>query len=128
MRWLLAGLTVMLMAAGPVDDKPGLPPPPGPVTIYVGAPNPAAVLYGPADMLCDLNKCRLFRLPASNGLAPNTIVVFGYPGVAGQDRIDLRRCLELCRASVLGYPSTATSPSEFAGPSVFITPVELRLQ
>jgi hypothetical protein len=117
MRWLLAGLMVMLMGAGP-----------GPVTIYVSAPNPAAVLYGPADMLCDLNKCRLFRLPASLGLAPDTIVVFGYPTLDGQDRIDMRRCLQLCRASVLGYPSAPTSPSEYAGPSLFITPVELRLE
>ncbi len=114
----------MLMGAGPLVDAT---PPPG--TIYVGAPNPAAVVYGPADMLCDLNKCRLFSLPADSGLASGTIVMFGLPAVGGQDRIDMRRCLEsVCRASVLGFQSPPTSPSEYAGPSVFITPIEIRLQ
>ncbi len=119
-RTLAGGLVVMLMGAAPAPE---------PATIQVNPPNPQAVLYGPADMLCDLNKCRMFRLPAEDKLAPGTIVVFGYPGnVSGQDRITLRRCLDVCRAAVLGYPSPPTSPSEYPGPSVFITPVELRLQ
>ncbi len=129
MRRAAAALAATLVAAGPALGQPmGPGGPHGPVTIQVGTPNPAAVLYGPADMLCDMNKCRMFSLPPENKLAPKTIVVFGYPPVYGQGAIDLRRCLDLCRAAVLGYPSPPTSASEYPGPSVFITPVELRLQ
>ena len=100
-----------------------------PATIIVGTANSASKVYGPADMLCDLNKCRLFNLPEALGLQPNTIVEFGLPEMNGQDRVDMRRCMEqLCRASVLGYPSERTSPPGHSGPTVFITPVELRLE
>jgi len=100
-----------------------------PVTIIVGTVNSDSKVYGPADMLCDLNKCRLFNLPVALGLAPNTIVEFGIPEMRGQDRIGMRRCMEeMCRASVLGYPSARTSPPGHSGPTVFITPVELRLE
>lgn len=99
-----------------------------PVTIYVGAPSSRATVYGPADMLCDLNKCRIFNLPQGAGIAPNTIVEFGVPEMNGQDRLDMRHCSEqMCRASVLGYPSERTSLPGHAGPTVFITPIELRL-
>jgi hypothetical protein len=100
-----------------------------PATIIVGTANTDSKVYGPADMLCDLNKCRLFNLPASLGLAPNTIVEFGIPEMSGQDRVDMRRCSEqMCRASVLGYPSERTSLPGHSGPTVFITPVEMRLE
>jgi len=118
MRVSLAFAALLIMAAG---GKP-------PVTIYVGAPNPAAKVYGPADMLCDLNKCRLFNLPKADGLASNTIVEFGIPEMSGQDRVEMRRCTEtICRASVLGFPSERTSPPGHSGPAAFITPIELRL-
>jgi hypothetical protein len=115
----MAPAAFVLMAAG------GRPP----VTIFVGSPNRAAQVYGPADMLCDLNKCRLFNLPSDGGLASGTIVEFGIPETTGQDRVEMRRCTEqLCRASVLGYPSERTSLPGHSNPTVFITPVELRLE
>jgi hypothetical protein len=119
MRQALAvAASIFLMAAGT-----------RPATIIVGTANRESKVYGPADMLCDLNKCRLFNLPAALGLAPNTIVEFGIPEMTGQDRVDMRRCSEqLCRASVLGYPSERTSLPGHSGPTVFITPVELRLE
>lgn len=108
---------VLLLAAGRL-----------PATIYVGVPNSRASIYGPADMLCDLNKCRIFNLPQTKGLARDTIVEFGIPELNGQDRVEMRRCSEqMCRASVLGYPSERTSMPGHTGPTVFITPVELRL-
>jgi hypothetical protein len=110
---------LLLMAAAPR----------APATIIVGAANSASKVYGPADMLCDLNKCRLFNLPAAQGLQPNTIVEFGIPEMNGQDRVDMRRCSEqMCRASVFGYPSERTSLPGHSGPTLFITPVELRLE
>ncbi len=120
MRTLFAvAASVLLMAA---NGRP-------PVTLFVGGANSADRVYGPADMLCDLNKCRLFNLPKAENLEPNTIVEFGIPDMTGQDRVEMRRCTEqLCRASVLGYPSERTSPPGHSGPTVFITPVELRLE
>lgn len=99
-----------------------------PATIFVSSPHTPSVVYGPADMLCDLHKCRLFNLPPADGLAPDAIVEFGLPELNGQSRVDLRRCFEVCRASVLGYPSDPTSPPEHSKPTVFITPIELRLE
>lgn len=99
-----------------------------PLTIYVGQPTPDDIVYGPSDMLCDLNKCRLFNLPEALGLPKEAIVEFGLPLLQGQARIDLRRCFEdLCRASVLGYVSAPTSEPGHSKPTVFITPVEIRL-
>lgn len=113
----LAAASLLLVAAGR-----------SPSTLYVGPPNSAAALYGPADMLCDLNKCRIFNLPRAKGVAPNTIVEFGLPELFGQERVDMRRCSEqMCRATVLGYPSERTSLPGHTGPTVFITPIEVRL-
>jgi hypothetical protein len=85
------------------------------------------MVYGPADMLCDLNKCRLFNLPRTVVPVANTIVEFGLPEVMGQAAVEFRRCFALCRASVLGYESTPTSKPEQSNPTVFITPIEIRL-
>ena len=116
-RWAALAASIVLAAAGHA-----------PSVIHVGASNPHARLYGPADMLCDLNKCRLFNLPKEEGMDPNTIVEFGIPDVSGQDRVDMRRCSEqLCRASVLGYPSKRTSPPGHSGPTLFISPIDLQL-
>lgn len=119
MRAPFLAAAVLLLAAGR-----------SPATIHVGAPSSRALIYGPADMLCDLNKCRIFNLPKATGLARNTIVEFGMPEVMnGQDRVEMRRCSEqMCRASVLGYPSERTSLPGHTGPTVFITPVEIRLE
>ena len=92
------------------------------------SPHETAVVYGPADMLCDMNMCRLFGVPASGAVPPHAVVEFGLPAMIGQGRVDIRRCLQMCRASVLGFPSNRTSAKQFAGRSVFITPIELRLQ
>ena len=97
-----------------------------PVTLIVGQPHSPSKLYGPADMLCDLHKCRLFNLPVSV-VAAKTIVEFGLPSITGQDAVEFRRCFALCRASVLGYESAPTSPPEQSNPTVFITPIEMRL-
>ena len=99
-----------------------------PATLYVGAPHTPSVLYGPADMLCDMFKCRIFGLPMPQVNQPGTIVEFGLPELAGQSRIDVRRCFQICRASVLGYQSTPTSRPESAKPTLFITPIEMRLE
>ncbi len=99
-----------------------------PVTVSVGRPHTPSVVYGPADMLCDLHKCRLFNLPSTVAPVSNTIVEFGLPEVAGQDAVEFRRCFALCRASVLGYESNPTSKPEQSNPTVFITPVEIRLE
>ncbi len=114
-----AAASLFLMAA---NGRP-------PVTLFVGTANRASRVFGPADMLCDLNKCRLLNLPKVNNLEPKTIVEFGIPDMSGQDRVEMRRCTEhLCRASVLGYPSERTSPPGHSRPTVFITPVEMRLE
>jgi hypothetical protein len=123
MRMTLALLGAALLTAA------AAPPSHAPTSIFVGTANAATKSYGPADMVCDLNKCRLFSLPPDAGLQPNTIVEFGIPDMGGQDRVEMRRCMEtMCRATVLGYPSERTSSPGHAGPTVFITPVELRLQ
>lgn len=117
MRAALIVAACLLMAAG------GRPPP----VIVVGSPNSSSRVFGPADMLCDLNKCRLFNLPVEEGLPAGTIVEFGIPEMRGQDRVEMRRCTEqLCRATVLGYPSPRTSLPGHSNPTLFITPVELR--
>ncbi len=120
MRRLACAVAMACLAAGAASAKPA--------TITVGAPHPGALVYGPADMLCDLNKCRLFGLPAALHLPANAIVEFGVPQMEGQQRIELRRCFQLCRASVLGFASDATSPPGHGNPTVFITPIELRLE
>lgn len=99
-----------------------------PATLIVGGPHPAAVVYGPADMLCDLNKCRLFNLPAAVAPRSGTIVEFGLPQMDGQNRVDIRRCFQMCRASVLGFESDPTSDPQHSRPTIFITPIELRLE
>lgn len=99
-----------------------------PVTMFVGAAHTPNVLYGPADMLCDLNTCRLFSLPKGNGLSSEAIVEFGLPQLNGQDRVDIRRCFQICRASVLGFETRPKVPPEHANPTVVITPIELHLE
>ena len=99
-----------------------------PATLYVGAAHTPSALYGPADMLCDLFKCRIFGLPMTQVRQPDTIVEFGLPELTGQSRVDVRRCFQICRASVLGYQSTPTSLPESSKPTLFITPIELRLE
>ena len=98
-----------------------------PVTVYVGSPHDGAILYGPSDMLCDMHMCRMFGVPASPTVPKGATVEFGLPQPEGQGRIDIRRCLEVCRASVLGFPSERTSKQTSPGPAVFITPIEMRL-
>ena len=97
------------------------------VTLKVGPAHPGAILYGPADMLCDLDKCHMFEVP---GFPKNGTVDFQMPALTRQDRIDLRRCFNICRVSVLGYVSDETghpTPDQ-QNPSITITPVELRLE
>lgn len=99
-----------------------------PLTMYVGSPHDPSVLYGPADMLCDLFKCRLFVLPATSGLPAGAIVEFGLPSLNGQNRVDIRRCFQVCRASVLGFETDQKNRPEHGKPTVAITPIELRLE
>jgi hypothetical protein len=89
-----------------------------PATIQVGPAHTPSVDYGPADMLCDLNTCRLFNLPKETGL----------PQLDGQDRVDLRRCFQICRASVIGYAAPQKAPQGPENPTVSIIPIEMRLE
>jgi hypothetical protein len=96
------------------------------VTLVVGPPHPGAIVYGPADMLCDLDKCHMFTVP---GFPKNGTVDFQMPALKGQDRTELRRCFNVCHVSVLGYVSADTghpTPDQ-QNPSITITPIELRL-
>ncbi len=99
-----------------------------PATLRIGQPHTPSMVYGPADMLCDLHKCRLFNLPKTVAPDATTIVEFGLPDMTGQDGVEFRRCFALCRASVLGYESNPTSKPEQSNPTVFITPIEIRLE
>jgi hypothetical protein len=99
-----------------------------PITIHAGPPHTPSVVYGPADMLCDLYTCRLFNLPSQLGLARGTIVAFGLPTLDGQDRVNLRRCFQVCRASVLGYEIDAAVPRAASNPTISINPIEIRLE
>ena len=99
-----------------------------PVTIVVGEPHTPSIVYGPADMLCDLNTCRLFNLPKDAGLPQGAIVEFGLPKMDGQGRLDIRRCFQICHASILGFERQIETPPEHGNPTVAITPIELRLQ
>ncbi len=115
MRRSLLIASVLLMAA----DLP-------PVTLKLGPPHDGSVTYGPADMLCDLDKCHMFKVP---GLPPNGTVDFQMPFLKGQERTDLRRCFSLCRGSVVGYPNEPEhrTPDQ-RNPSISIAPVEMRLE
>jgi hypothetical protein len=77
-------------------------------------------------MLCDLDKCHLFKVP---GMPPNGTVDFQMPFLKGQERKDLTRCYSLCRASVVGYPNEPEhrTPDQ-RNPSVSIAATELRLE
>ena len=116
-RALLIGL---VLAAATAQARP--------VTIHVGAPHTPSTLFGPADMLCDLNTCRLFSLPKETGLPANAIVEFGLPQLSGQDRVDIRRCFQICRASVLGFVADQKAGPGEANPTVSIVPIEMRLE
>jgi hypothetical protein len=97
------------------------------VTLTVGPAHNGAIVYGPADMLCDLDKCHMFLVP---GFPKNGTVDFQMPALKGQERTELRRCFNICRVSVLGYVSDETghpTPDQ-QNPSITITPVELRLE
>ena len=115
----LATLAVLIVTALPAWARP--------VTIVVGPPQKPAVTYGPADMLCDLNTCRLFNLPPSSGLPSNAIVEFGMPSLGGQDRVDMRRCLQICRASVVGVVESQKAAPGDGNPTIAIDPIEMRL-
>ena len=119
MRRSLACFAAMVLAAGALAR---------PVTITVGGTHTPSVRYGPADMLCDLNTCRLFNLPEEAGLPPGAIVEFGLPQLSGQDRVDIRRCFQVCRASVVGFAVSSLPPPERGNPTVAITPVEMQLE
>lgn len=97
------------------------------VTLQVSPGHSGAIVYGPADMLCDLDKCHMFMVP---GFPKNGTVDFQMPSLKGQERTELRRCFNICRVSVLGYVSDETghpTPDQ-KNPSITITPVELRLE
>ena len=115
MRRRLLILSVLLMAA----DLP-------PVTLKLGPPHEGSTTYGPADMLCDLDKCHMFKVP---GLPPNGTVDFQMPFLKGQERKDLTRCYSLCRASVVGYPNEPDhrTPDQ-RNPSISIAATEMRLE
>ena len=118
-RWA-ATLAVFLAVAAAAHARP--------VTIVVGAAHTPSTIYGPADMLCDLNTCRLFSLPKEAGLPPGAIVEFGLPQMGGQERVDVRRCFQICRATIVGYPTEQKAPPERANPTIAITPIEMRLE
>ncbi len=119
--WIRHGLSVLaVLVASGAEARP--------VTIVVSGPHTPSLTYGPADMLCDLNTCRLFNLPKELGLAPDAIVEFGLPQLGGQDRVDIRRCFQICRASVIGYETKEKTPPEHGNPTVAISPIELHLQ
>jgi hypothetical protein len=97
------------------------------ITLKVGPAHNGAIVYGPADMLCDLDKCHMFMVP---GFPKNGTVDFQMPALKGQERTELRRCFNICRVSVLGFVSDETghpTPDQ-QNPSITITPVELRLE
>ncbi len=114
-------LTVAAVAAAPsrAADLPS-------VTLNLGPAHEGSVTYGPADMLCDLEKCHMFKVP---GMPSNGTVDFQMPFLKGQDRQDLRRCFSLCRALVTGYPSEPEhrTPDQ-RNPSITIIASEMRLQ
>jgi hypothetical protein len=115
MRRLLL-LSVFLGAAAPLQ----------PVTFHLAPPHEGSTSYGPADMLCDLDKCHLFKVP---GFPPNGTVDFQMPFLRGQERVDLRRCFSLCRATVTGYPDEPEhrTPDQ-RNPSISIAATELSIQ
>ena len=113
-RWLI--LSVFLAAAAPL----------APVTFHLAPPHEGSATYGPADMLCDLDKCHMFKVP---GMPSNGTVDFHFPQLSGQERVDLRRCFSLCRATVQGYPSEPDhrTPDQ-RNPSLSIAATELQIQ
>ncbi|WP_158747033.1 hypothetical protein [Acidisphaera sp. L21] len=108
--------SVFLMAAAPLP----------PVTFHLAPPQAGSTDYGPADMLCDLDKCHMFKVP---GMPSNGTVDFQMPFLKGQERTDLRRCFSLCRAKATGYPSEPEhrTPDQ-RNPSISIAVTELSIQ
>lgn len=123
-----SGLLVILLWTGPIAaaQPTGADGSSGSIVLKVGEPHTEAIVYGPADMLCDFELCRMLKVP---GLPANAEVDFQAPNLKGDERADLRRCFRFCRASVLGYVSNpaGTVPDPHS-PSFTIVPVELRLQ
>ena len=99
-------------------------------TIKLQTPAADAETFGPGDMICDLNKCRLFNLPSAPERYPDRVLVeFGFPGMSGQDRFLIRKCTGvLCRATVSGSRLAPTSRPESDNPTLFLTPAEIKLQ
>jgi hypothetical protein len=112
---ILCLMAPLLMAAEPLP----------PVTLKLAPPHPGSTTYGPADMLCDLDKCHMFKVP---GMPSNGTVDFQMPFLKGQERTDLRRCYSICRASAIGYPSEPEhrTPDQ-RNPSITIAVTELDL-
>ena len=108
-------LSVLLMAA----DLP-------PVTFELAQPHAGSATYGPAEMMCDGDKCHMFKVP---GMPSNGTVDFQMPFLKGQERTDLKRCYSLCTASAVGYPSDPEhrTPDQ-RNPSISIAVTELRIQ
>lgn len=112
-----ASMSVMAIAASPLP----------PATLKINPPHASTVTYGPADMMCDRDKCHMFLVP---GFPKNSTVDFQMPFLNGQNRTDLQRCFNVCKVSVLGYVSDVTghpTPDQ-RNPSITITPIEIRLQ
>jgi hypothetical protein len=121
----LAGFAV-LVTAGLCGGSAEAAPLPA-VTLDLAPSHAGSSIYGPADMLCDLDQCHMFSVP---GFPRNGTIDFQMPQLAGQQRIDLRRCFNLCRVTVVGYIASDVvhrTPDQ-QNPSVLITPTELQLQ
>ena len=99
-----------------------------PYTITMGDKAAGSEVFGPADLICDLNKCRMFTLPVASHVPANAIIEFGQPKMTGQDRIVMRRCIELCRAIVTGVRIASPTRQESQRPEIYITPSELLIQ
>ena len=99
-------------------------------TIRLGDASAATETFGPGDMICDLNKCRLFNMPSDPArYSDRALVEFGFPGMSGQNRFIMRRCTgRLCKATVSGTRTTPTSRPESANPTIFLVPAEIEVK
>ena len=123
MRQFLSGLIIAgLSGAWPTMAKAD--------TIKLGEVTAATEKFGPGDMICDLNKCRLFNMPPDSArYSDRALIEFGFPGMSGQDRFIMRRCTgALCRATVSGIRTAPTSRPESANPTIFVVPAEIEVK